>query len=243
MGYQVTVEPIPETARAIIDFGPFAVEDEDLLDELLDKARQVRELVPQCLGISLASNEDEVTFTLVATAQEVAVLDAMQYVEGGPCIDAVDTGQVLACDQEKLFDEERWRRFAQATAASAVASTLSLPILQGARVIGGVNLYGSTPTAFDGQHEAIAVIFDAWAPGAVTNADLSFTTRSVAETAPGHLREELDLSVASGLLAQQDQTSIEEARQRLREAARRAGVSEAQLAETIIELQRLQDSD
>jgi hypothetical protein len=238
------VEPIPETVRAIADFGPFVIEHEDLLAELLDQARQVQAVVPQCVGISVASNEDEVTFTLVATAPEIAVLDAIQYVAGGPCVEAVKTDEALAYDQAGLFDEEEWQLFAQATAAAAVASTLSLPIIvQDAHVIGGVNLYASTTTAFDGHHEAIAAIFDAWAPGAVTNADLSFTTRNVAETAPDLLREDIDLSVAVGLIANQDRISIDDARQRLTQAARRAGVSQAQLAQTIIELRRLQDSD
>lgn len=238
------MEPIPETVRAIADFGPFVIEHEDLLAELLDQARQVQAVVPQCVGISVASNEDEVTFTLVATAPEIAVLDAIQYVAGGPCVEAVKTDEALAYDQAGLFDEEEWQLFAQATAAAAVASTLSLPIIvQDAHVIGGVNLYASTTTAFDGHHEAIAAIFDAWAPGAVTNADLSFTTRNVAETAPDLLREDIDLSVAVGLIANQDRISIDDARQRLTQAARRAGVSQAQLAQTIIELRRLQDSD
>jgi GAF domain-containing protein len=237
------VEPIPETVRVIADFGPFVIEHEDLLAELLDKAQQVQAVVPQCVGISVASNEDDVTFTLVATAPEIAVLDAIQYVAGGPCVEAAKTDEVLAYDQAGLFDEEEWQLFAQATAAAAVASTLSLPIVQDAHVIGGVNLYASTTTAFDGHHEAIAAIFDAWAPGAVTNADLSFTTRNIAEAAPDLLREDIDLSVAVGLIANQDRISIDHARQRLSEAARRAGVSQAQLAQTIIELRRLQDSD
>jgi GAF domain-containing protein len=234
------VEPIPETAQAITDFGPFVIEDDDLLTELQEKSRQVQGLVPQCLGLSLASNQDGLTFTLVATANEIAVLDAIQYVAGGPCVGAVKAERVVAYEQTELFDEQGWQLFAHATAAATVASTLTLPILGGGRVIGSVNLYAATPTAFDGHHEAIARIFDAWAPGAVTNADLSFTTRGVAETAPDCLREDIDLTVASGLIAHQDHVSVEDGRRRLREAARRAGVSEVQLAQTIIELRRPQ---
>jgi hypothetical protein len=35
------VKPIPETAQAIEEFGPFAIENENLLAELLDKAHRV----------------------------------------------------------------------------------------------------------------------------------------------------------------------------------------------------------
>jgi GAF domain-containing protein len=227
----------------IADFGPFVIEDDDLLAELREKAQQVQALVPQCLGLSLASSQDGLTFTLVATANEIAVLDAIQYVSGGPCVGAVKAERVVAYDQAELFDEQEWQLFAHATAAAAVASTLTLPILSGGRVVGSVNLYAATPTAFDGHHEAIARVFDAWAPGAVTNADLSFTTRSVAEAAPDLLRTDVDLAVASAMIAQQDHVSLEDGRRRLLQAARRAGVSEVQLAQTIIELRRLHDAE
>jgi hypothetical protein len=225
------VEPIPETARAIADFGPFVIEDDDLLVELLDKARRVQAIVPQCRGISVASIADQVTFTLVATAREVALLEAFQYVDE----------RLVAYSPTDLFDEHGWRLFARATAAASVASTLSLPILVAGRVGGSVNLYASTPHAFEGHHDDLALIFDAWAPGAVTNADLSFTTRGVAEHAPDLLREDVDLAIASNLIANRDNLSIEDGLQFLRGAARRAGVTEAQLAHVIVELQRHQD--
>jgi GAF domain-containing protein len=237
------VEPIPETARVIADFGPFIIENEDLLGELLDRAHQVQALVPQCLGISVASNADQVTFTVVATAKEIAILDAVQYVDGGPCVDAVKSERVLAYEHAELFSEQGWRLFAHATAAATVASTLTLPVLVSGHVVGSVNLYASTPDAFDGHHEGLARIFDAWAPGAVTNADLSFTTRGVAEHAPELVREDVDLAVASGVIANRDNLSIEDGRRRLRDAAHRAGVTEEQLAHTIVELQRLDDAE
>jgi transcriptional regulator with GAF, ATPase, and Fis domain len=237
------VEPIPETARAIADFGPFIIENEDLQRELLAKAHRVRALVPQCLGISVASNADQVTFTLVATATEIALLDALQYMSGGPCVEALDAERVLAYGQAELFNEGEWQLFALATAAASVASTLTLPILASGQVGGSVNLYASTPDAFDGRHEALARIFDAWAPGAVTNADLPFSTQQVAEHAPELLREDVDLAIASSVIANRDHLSIEDGRRRLRDAAQRAGVTEEQLAHTIIELHRIQDTD
>jgi hypothetical protein len=149
-------------------------------------------------------------FTLVTTAKEIALLDAIQYLAEGPCVEAVTGDQVLAYEQADLLGEQQWQLFAQATAAASVASTRSLPTLnETGRVVGSVNLYASMSPAFDGQHEAIAHIVDAWAPGAVTNADLSFATRSVAERAPDLLREDLDLTVASTVIAAQNDVSID----------------------------------
>ncbi|MDP3889634.1 GAF domain-containing protein [Nocardioides sp.] len=237
------MEPIPETARAIEEYGPFVIENEDLLVELLNKAEQVRAFVPQCLGVSLASNEDAVTFTVVASKKELAVLDAVQYLSDGPCVQAVREPQVLAFEQQDLFDEQGWRLFAEASAAASVASTLTFPIVQHGRVLGSVNLYASTPHAFDGYREELAGIFGAWAPGAVSNADLEFRSREVAAAAPDLLRDDLDLAVASGMIAMRDGVGIEESTRRLRAAAVRAGVSELELARTVISTQRAQDTD
>ncbi|MCD4535527.1 GAF domain-containing protein [Nocardioides sp. cx-169] len=234
------MEPIPETVQAIEQFGPFVIETEDLLVELLVKADEVRDVVPQCLGLSLASNEDEVTFTVVATARELAMLDAVQYVADGPCLRAVRDREILGFEREEVLDEQGWQLFAGASAAASVASTLTLPILEEEQVIGSVNLYAATPDAFHGHHEEVAGIFGAWAEGAVTNADMSFATRELAEAAPGLLREELDLTVASGMVASREGIDLDSARRRMQNAALRAGVTELQLARTIIEIHRSQ---
>jgi hypothetical protein len=77
--------------------------------------------------------------------------------------------------------------YTQASAAHGVASSLSLPLLRVGGVVGSVNLYASTPDAFEGHHGDLA---DAWgsSPAAVVaNADLSFATRLEAVEAPQRL--------------------------------------------------------
>ena len=229
------MKPIPETIEAVEEYGPFT-HDGTLLEELNEKAQQVLAIVPDCVGLSVASTTDGVTFTLVASDEQVGLLDALQYLSGGPCVAGVEGEQVLAFTQEEFFDETDWQLFAKGTAAFGVASTLSLPILADARVVGSVNLYGGSDNAFTGHHEALARIFDAWAPGAVTNADLSFSTRRTAERAAEHLRGNVQVEVAVGILAGRKALGSAAARTLLEESARRAGVSTAQLAETYIEL-------
>lgn len=235
------MKPIPETTEAIEEFGPFT--DTDLLRELNERGARVMELVPDCVGLSLASTAHDVTLTLVATDQEIAALDALQYLFGGPCLGADQAHQVIEYDVADALDEGRWQHFARATAAAAVASTLTLPILVDGKVVGSVNLYAASASGFTGLHEDIAQIFNAWAAGAVTNADLSFSSREVAEQAPRVLREDLNIQVAVGILAASHRTDVDQAREGLSEAARRARVSEADLAATIIASNRHQDGD
>ena len=237
------MEPIRETVEAINELDAGAPEA-DLLAELEDRSARVREIVPECVGMSLAYLSHGVTFTLVATDDEIAALDGVQYLSGGPCVDAVrGAGEVVATDREALLSEEGWRHFAQATAAAGIASTLTLPILSEGTAIGSVNLYAATNDAFNGHHEAIAEIFSAWAEGAITNADLSFGTRGEAEQAPARVAQQARIETAIGIVAARQGVEPDTARQRLTEAALRAGVNDAQLAEAVIESHSVRETE
>jgi len=177
------------------------------------------------------------TFTLVATDEEIATLDAVQYVASGPCVDAVDLGHGIATP-DGLLSEQRWQRFARASAASGVQSTLTLPVVDGDVVVSTVNLYGRAEDTFTGKHEALADVFGAWAPGAVANADLSFATRRAAEQAPTQLRDAAVVDTATGMLAAERGLSVEEARAQLNDAAQRAGIPVHRLAQVLVGLHR-----
>jgi GAF domain-containing protein len=226
------MEPIPETVEAIDGLDPSA-DDGSLLADLIRSASRGQAVVPDLVGVSIAGFDHGLTFTLVATAEEVAVLDAFQYLAGGPCVEAAHTNQVMAFEPD-VFEEERWRFFAEATAACAVRSTLTLPVLSDGRVAGTVNLYGGSRRAFVGHHEQLAAIFGAWAAGAVANADLSFTTRGEAQRAPRRGRDQNRIDAASGIVAERLGVDVEAALTHLRDAAARAGVSLLQLANGIV---------
>ena len=81
------MEPIPETVEAVNELDP-AVDDGSLLADLIRLASRAQEIVRDLVGVSIAGFDHGLTFTLVATAQEVAFLDSVQYVAGGPCVEA-----------------------------------------------------------------------------------------------------------------------------------------------------------
>ena len=235
------MEPLPETTQAIDELGPG--EEEDLLEELLDASEKVQELVPDCLGISITQLSDGIVLTLVATDVDTAVLDAVQYLAGGPCVDAIRAERVLEEQPDDLFDERGWQLFAQASAAKAVRSTLTLPIIREGRVTGSVNLYGGSGGSFTEHHQELAAIFGAWAPGAVANADLSFRTRDEARRAPERLADQRAVATATGIISEQLQVDLEAAREQLRQAALQASVEEAELARAVLESARSRSED
>lgn len=228
------LEPLPET-RDLLD-GVSQYVDRDLLAEMVQQANRVEEVVPNLVGMSLAVLEDGLTFTLAATRGQLALLDAIQYALGGPCVDAALEGVIVlgGAGDEGLLDEERWAHFARAGAAHGVLSTLSLPLHADGAVIGGVNLYAATPNAFAGREEQIALILGAWAPGAVHNADLSFTTRDQARQAPRAFADRAVLEQATGIVVAAHAVDHERARQIIADAARRAGQDEVDLARALV---------
>ena len=229
------MEPIPESVEAMQERDP-VIGDEHLLERLQEISSEVQVLVPDCIGLSVALLEDDLILTLVATAPEIAVLDALQYLGDGPCVEAVREGAIVELNDADLLDEESWRVFALASAASSVASTLTLPILRDSEVVGSVNLYAASGHAFSGLHDELAALFGGWAPGAIENADLSFSTRLHAEQAPARLRSRAQIDTAVGILAAYTDLSTASARKRLEESAARAGVSLPRIAQALITL-------
>ncbi len=236
------LEPIPETVEAVNDLDPYA-EGGDLLARLRRLTGRARGVVPDLVGVSIARVDHGLTFTLVASAGEPAVLDGVQYLAGGPCVDGARSDEVTEFDSESALDEERWRLFAEATAAHAVRSTLTLPVLEDEVVVGTVNLYAASRRAFVGHHDDLAAVFGAWAAGAVADADLSFATRDEAREAPRRVQDQNSVDVAIGVVAAQLDLDVVAAEARLRDAAARAGVSAAELARSILYLRESRRDD
>lgn len=231
------MEPINATQEAVDEYGPFSYRGGDLLQRLGALSEQVEHEVPSCVGLSLSLREVGATFTLVASDKHVAVLDAVQYVDGGPCVDAFDAGVPIAfLPDHRATPDRRWGLFSRAATTVGIRSTLSLPVLRGGLVSGGFNLYASTAGAFDGHHDVLAEVLGAWSGGAVTDADLGFVSREVARRAPALLRVETRIIVAANLLERVGSLTHDLAEQRLRDAAVRAGVPLAAVIDTVIHL-------
>ena len=229
------MEFIRETLEAFDELDPL-LDDGSLFEQLSRTAADVKSIAPNLAGMSLASSTHGLTFTLVATDDEIAALDAVQYLDTGPCVEAFEHGQGVATTEGGVLDEKRWHDLAVASAAAGVRSTLTFPVKERGDTVGSVNLYGRTEDTFVGKHQALADALHAWAPGAVTNADLSFSTIEEARRAPERLRNEAIVDTATGILAANRRVSLDDARDQLNSAARRAGVPLTRLARAIIDL-------
>jgi hypothetical protein len=82
------MEPVPESARLLDQLGGL----DHGLPGIATLGQQIQDLVPSCVGLSLTILEDEITFTLVSSSTPIASLDALQYLDGGPCPGSIRDG-------------------------------------------------------------------------------------------------------------------------------------------------------
>ena len=204
-----------------------------LLDRLLLWGRVAESLVPSCVGLSITVVLDGEPFTLTATAPDLAVADAAQYLDGGPCVQAATTSDEVAVTD--VLDERRWQLFAAAAQRFGIRSSLSLPIGgRGPIPAGAVNLYASEPDAFIGQERVLATLFRAPVEQLVANADLSFMTLDFARQLPQRLEERAKVDRAVAMLTTLHGWSAKQARDRLAVAAAKAGLPSGTVADTVL---------
>jgi GAF domain-containing protein len=230
------VKPLPETRvvlNTLVGYGRT-----EIVEGLATLVQQTRIIVPELSGLSLGRVEDGLVFTLVASSVDVAAIDAAQYLDGGPCVEATAEATIeawtLPADAQDLHDEQRWATYVRATAAAGIASSLSLPVMSDGRAIGSVNLYASTPDAFDGNHAELAKVLGASVTEVVANADLTFSTRLQAAQAPVRLAYH-DIQIAVGIIAERLKVNVEDARERLADSAERAAITQLEAARALIE--------
>lgn len=223
------MEFLPATAAALDEY--LTLSEPDLGDTLTEMGASAALIIPELVGLSLSLFDEVLTFTMVATPVPIADLDS-EIVDPGAPGPRAGTGATASATGP--MDELRWLEQAQEGAAPGVSSSLSLPLLEQGRVVGGVSLYASTAEAFTHNHQPLADVLGASAACAVTNSDLGFATRGLAAEAPDRLRTQQLIDVAVGILAAREQLAVNVAREELARAAKRAGITEGQAARVLI---------
>jgi GAF domain-containing protein len=134
----------------------------------------------------------------------------------------------------QAYVESDWLPSKHIEAVHGVRSSLSLPLRRDDTVYGSVNFYASTEYAFMGRERDLAVMFGASVQEAVANADLSMSSLGRARQAVTTLDERDTIQTAAGVLAARHGMTLHVAHESLMDAAYRAGVPAAALAELVL---------
>jgi GAF domain-containing protein len=204
--------------------------DADVLVHLRCAAAHVVEAVPECVGMTIARLSGELTRTVVATWEPLRILDAAQYLAGGPCEFAAWEGAEV--DLPDVLDADRWPLFALASSRVGVKSSLALPLRHGRELLGSVNLFGSTPDTFRGRDRELPVMFGAVVELLLQGAE-PFRPGWTSPSDDTGSEEALEKAVA--MVARSDNVAAGEARARLLLAAERAGIGPGALVQLVLE--------
>jgi hypothetical protein len=206
-----------------------------LLEHLGRTVEEISEVVPACLGLSVARVDQDNSCVITVSDEAVAVLEAMQYLEGDPGVDATSRWQWGETDPASL--DGRWSLYAGACECAGVRSILTLPVIENEVTIGAVRVYAGRERAFHGRADEVARVVDGGeAAELVTDSATTLATRRLAERSPLSLRAQGALNRAIGSLTLHLDADVTTAYERLVDAAHRAGTGLDRLAMTVVDL-------
>jgi len=203
----------------------------DFLHVLTD--RSVVLLDVSAAGLLLADPRGELR-VVAASSEAARLLELFQLQnDQGPCLDCFATGQPVTADLGA--GAQRWPRFAAAARQAGFAAVQALPMRLRDQVIGALNLFRSTPGAFDpasvriGQALADVATISLLHERSMRHSD---TLNEQLQTA---LNSRVIIEQAKGKLAERLGIDMTQAFSLLRSAARDRNLRLADLAQAFIE--------
>ena len=185
---------------------------------------------------------DEVSITLVRgdkpytaayTGQLALDADEMQYERGyGPCIDAGLSGVVLMVDD--MRKETRWPDYAASVASRGVLSSLSVPLPVQTDVVGALNCYSRTPSAFPDRSQGLALRLAGHVGVAVSNAVTYSEAAKLAENLQIAMLNRAVIEQAKGIIMAQNHCDADEAFEILRRASMGRNVKLREIAAGLV---------
>jgi GAF domain-containing protein len=193
-GNATYVRSIESLLGLLLEDVPF----QELLEQVVDLT--VRAVDVADAAAVTVERADGRTDTAAASDDASRHLDEIQReLEGGPCVDAMRSGEIFVVDDLRLDD--RWApRLRRAADEAGLASVLAIPMVAAGEVVGALNLFGRQPSAMD--DEAVRTATGVAAPVAATLANARAYHR--VEQLSQQLQEALDtravIEQAKGIL-------------------------------------------
>ena len=203
---------------------------ETTLQRIVDVAGRA---IPGVLGVSITLKKGADPYTAVATGAQVQAIDEREYaIDEGPCISAMDTGELQRLDDTAT--ETRWPRFTQICREEGIGSTLGVPLRIGDATDGAMNVYAVAAGSFDPDSTSAAMLLGEQASVALAN------TRTYAEASDKvrQLQEALESRVvieqAKGILMATERIDADAAFERLKTRSQRTNRKLRLVAEEVV---------
>jgi GAF domain-containing protein len=201
-----------------------------LMSRLLDDC--VEALGADSAGL-LVSTERSLEL-LSATSHRAVELELMQsQTEVGPCVEAIRSHEVVSSDSYEDM-ASRWPAFSAVAERAGYRSLHACPMTWQGRVIGGLNLFYSTPGELTSQQMDCAQAFADVSTLAILNAGGRNPTE-IAQALKSALRGRTVIEQAKGVLAHQRDVGMEQAYAILKERAATERRSIGEVAGAVVE--------
>ena len=207
---------------------------EDMLTHVADFAVRA---IPGADGAGLTLLEDGRSDTIVATAEFVRQIDAVQYGLGeGPCISAAAENRTFRSGS--IGEDQTWPRFGRRVLRLDVHSVLSLPLATPAGVLGAMNVYAHERDAFTERAVELGELFAVPAAVSVHNAQALAQAKRLTAQLQAGLTNRAVIDQALGILMSRTGATPQEAFDRLRiisqkENRKLSAVADATVAEAV----------
>lgn len=225
------------SAQALRALSRFLISETSMGDTLLKVSQITTDALPaaEMAGIAVLGEDGKPT-TGIFTDQKAPEIDTAQYESGnGPCLDAWRTGRVVRLDDMTLAAQD-YPEFARLAQTYGVESTLSLPLMAGARGLGALNLYARRPHGFTEEDEVVGMDLATAAAIVLANASAYWEASQLSEQLTQAMKSRAVIEQAKGILmARSPHLGPDEAFDLLRKASQRENVKLREIAQRIVD--------
>jgi GAF domain-containing protein len=198
----------------------------------------ILETAVEALGFSAATVTARHTndmSTVAATDQRLIELDAVQYEDGGPCVQTLDDPSPILLEDASKGDD-RWQHFAQTAAHLGVRSSLSLHVPTDSRdLAASLNLYARETFDMSRDNVRLASTYAAQLAATLESVDAYRSTARLAQNLAEAMRSRAVIEQAKGILMADYQINDAEAFQRLAELSQRSNIKLRDVAARFVE--------
>jgi len=185
-------------------------------------------------GVALAQ-EGRLEFA-TAVPERLAELEMAQIEhQSGPCMDAYRSGNVVAIT-DLATHRERWPEYCVVAERLGLASVAGIPMRLSGNAVGAVNLYGSGAREWPPEDLSAAIVMADMATNYLVNASKLRQQEQLNEHLVRALDSKAIIEQAKGVVASEQNTTVDEAFSRIRTHARNHNVSIRSVAGAIMQL-------
>ena len=221
--------------RTLSEFSAKLISPYDIdtvLQDLMERLREVLALD----GTGVALSKDGRLEFATAIPKRLAELEKTQIEhQAGPCVDAYRSGQVVTIT-DLQSQRDRWPEYCAVSERLGMSSVAGIPMRLGGNTFGAVNLYGAGARDWPEDDIAAAVVMADMATSYLINASQLRQQDQLNEQLQGALESRAIIEQAKGIVAQDHDTTIDQAFHHIRAHARAHNVTVRSVAEAIVRL-------